>query len=106
MTCAADLSTRFVIEAPDDAPDGAGGVTRSFVESGRVWVRLTPVGMDDRVVADRSLGVLTHRATLRARSGLTTAHRLKLGARRFRIRALREVESGRFLELLLEEERG
>ncbi|NJL50939.1 MAG: phage head closure protein [Blastochloris sp.] len=106
MTAAADLSTRLVIEAPVEAADGAGGVTRSFADAGRVWARLTPLTMDDRVVADCILGVLTHRATVRARSGLTTAHRLKLGPRRFRIRALGEVEAGRFLELLLEEERG
>ena len=106
MTAAADLSTRLIIEAPTETPDGAGGVTRTFADAGRLWARLTPLSMDDRIVADRSLGVLTHRATVRARSGLTTAHRLTLGARRFRIRALREVEAGRFLELLLEEERG
>ncbi|CUU42788.1 Bacteriophage head-tail adaptor [Blastochloris viridis] len=77
---------------------------RSFVVAGRLWARLAPLTMDERVGADRSLGVLTHRATVRARSGLTTAHRLSHGSRRFRIRALRD--SGRFLELLLEEERG
>jgi SPP1 family predicted phage head-tail adaptor len=106
VTAAADLSTRLIIEAPQEAPDGAGGVTRTFVEVGRVWAKLTPAGMDERVAADRALGVLTHRATVRARSDLTIAHRLRLGARRFRIRALREVEANRFLELLLEEERG
>lgn len=106
MTAAADLSTRLVIEAPVETADGAGGVVRSFAVAGRLWAKLMPVGIDDRVNADRSLGVLTHRATVRARPGLTTAHRLALGARRFRIRALREVEANRFLELLLEEERG
>lgn len=106
MTTAADLSTRLAIEAPVETADGAGGVTRTFAAAGRVWAKLTPLGLDERVAADRALGLLTHRATVRARIGLTTAHRLTLGTRRLRIRALREVEEGRFLELLLEEERG
>ncbi|BBF93543.1 phage head closure protein [Blastochloris tepida] len=104
MTAAADLSTRLVIEAPHEVPDGAGGVTRTFVDAGRLWAKLAPLAMDARVIADSSLGVLTHRATVRARAELSTAHRLRLGARRFRIRAVRD--AGRFLELLLEEERG
>ena len=104
MTAAADLNTRLLIEAPHEVPDGAGGVARTYVSMGRVWAKLVPLAMDARVIAGESLGVLTHRATVRARADLTTAHRLRLGARRFRIRALREAD--RFLELLLEEERG
>lgn len=104
MTAAADLSTRLLIEAPHGVPDGAGGVARTYVSMGRVWAKLAPLAMDERMIAGDSVGVLTHRATVRVRADLTTAHRLALGARRFRIRALRD--AGRFLELLLEEERG
>lgn len=107
MTTAADLRTRLVVETPVETPDGAGGVTRTFIATGAVWAKLAALSMDDRSVADRMVGVVTHRATVRAPVTLSTAHRLRLGPRLFCIRALRQADqAGRFLDLLIEEERG
>ena len=95
-----------MLEAPHEVADGAGGVARSFLAAGSVWAQLTPLTMDAALVADRALGRLTHRVRLRARTDLSTAHRLRLGTRVFQIRALREADpAGRFLDLLVEEER-
>lgn len=38
------LRHRVTLEAPVDAPDGAGGYTRSFTPIANLWARITPSG--------------------------------------------------------------
>ena len=106
MTPIGEMRHRLVLEAPNETPDGIGGVTRAWTTLATVWAAIEPVAAEDQVVADRRLGVLTHRIVIRQRDGLTTHHRFRLGARVFVIRAIRDLEErGRFLECLTEEER-
>jgi SPP1 family predicted phage head-tail adaptor len=100
------LRHRLTLEAPVEMADGAGGVVRSWSDQGQVWASVEPMGANDAVVADKRIGALTHRVTLRHRSDLTLNHRFRLGMRVFFIRALRDPdELGRFLECLVAEER-
>jgi SPP1 family predicted phage head-tail adaptor len=100
------LRHRLTLEAPVEMADGAGGVARSWTESGQVWAAIEPLGANDTVVADKRLGALSHRVTLRHRDDLTLNHRVRLGMRVFFIRAIRDPdEMGRFLECLVAEER-
>jgi SPP1 family predicted phage head-tail adaptor len=100
------LRHRLTLEAPVEMADGAGGVARTWSALGQVWAAIEPVGANEAVVADKRIGALTHRVTLRHRSDLTLNHRFRLGMRVFFIRALRDPdEQGRFLECLVAEER-
>jgi SPP1 family predicted phage head-tail adaptor len=106
MTPIAKLRHRLTLEAPEETPDGAGGVVRTWAPLGQAWAAIEPVGAGEAIVADRRLARVTHRVTLRHRGGLTLNHRFRLGARTFAIHALRDPdERGRFLECLVSEER-
>jgi SPP1 family predicted phage head-tail adaptor len=106
MHAIGNLRHRLTLEAPDESPDGAGGVVRSWSALGEVWASVEPIGANDAVVAGKRLGALTHRVTLRHRGDLTLNHRFRLGTRVFTIRALRDPdEQNRFVECLVAEER-
>jgi SPP1 family predicted phage head-tail adaptor len=106
MTDPGTLNQRLTLEVPVEAADGAGGVTRSYEAGPTLWASLTPLGARADIVA-ASLGArVTHRVVMRMRSDVTTRHRLRKGARMFRIVALREQDaSGRFLVIDAEERR-
>jgi SPP1 family predicted phage head-tail adaptor len=106
VTAVGELRHRLVIEAPVETPDGAGGVSRAWSALATVWAAIEPVDVNERVVADRDIGVLTHKITLRHRDDLDLNHRFRLGGRTFAIRAWRDPdERGEFLECLVAEER-
>jgi SPP1 family predicted phage head-tail adaptor len=106
MTAIGDFRHRLSLEAADEIEDGAGGVTRTWEPLGEVWGAIEPLSLDDKLVSDKRLGVLTHRVTLRHRTDIALVHRFVLGARVFLIRAVRDPdERRRLLECLVEEER-
>ena len=99
-----ELNRRLVLEAPAEAPDGAGGVTRSYATVTTLWASVRPVSARGDVVAAATGATVTHRIVVRAGPDLTTRHRLREGTRIFRIVALRDRDgTGRFVELAAEE---
>ena len=97
------LNRRLMLEAPAETADGAGGVTRDYATEAMLWAQVTP-GFARADVAADSLGVtLRYRIAIRARDGITTRHRLRDGARIYRIVAVRESAGRRFLEIDAEE---
>jgi SPP1 family predicted phage head-tail adaptor len=97
-------SRRFVLELPQETPDGFGGVVRSFRGGPQLWGAIEMVSASERVRADRPEQVVTHRVTLNFREGVTSAMRLALGLRRFDIRAASDPDgSRRDLVCLVEE---
>jgi SPP1 family predicted phage head-tail adaptor len=94
MTAAGELNRRLALQAPVEMPDGAGGVTRSYADVATVWAKLVPFAARGQVVAAASGATITHRIVMRLRSDVTTRHRLRLGARVFRIATVREQEPG------------
>jgi SPP1 family predicted phage head-tail adaptor len=99
-----ELNTRLVLEAPVETPDGAGGAARSYAPVTTLWAALRPSGADGDVVAAAAGATVTHRILIRARSELTTRHRLCEGLRIFRIVALRDHDgTRRFTEIAAEE---
>ena len=97
---------RFVLELPQERPDGFGGVIRSYASGPQVWGAMEMLSGNERVRADRPEQALTHRITLRYREGVTGAMRLTLGLRRFAIRATSDPDgSRRDLVCLVEEVR-
>jgi SPP1 family predicted phage head-tail adaptor len=99
-------SRRFVLELPQETPDGFGGVVRSFRAGPQLWGAIEMVSASERVRADRPEQAVTHRVTLNFRDGITGAMRLTLGLRRFAIRATSDPDgSRRDLVCLVEEVR-
>jgi SPP1 family predicted phage head-tail adaptor len=104
MTAPGKLRHRLVLEAPLEADDGAGGVTRTYENVATIWAAIEPLALAEQIAAE-SLGArLTHRIVIRTGFDVTLRHRFKLGARSFRIAAIRDPdESGRFREIHAEE---
>ena len=96
------LNRRLALEAPVESGDGAGGVVRSYETTATLWARVAPVSARGDVAADSLGAVLRHRIVIRARGGITTRHRLRDGARIYRIVAVRESAGRRFLEIDVE----
>lgn len=102
----AKLRHRLTLEAPEETPDGAGGVVRTWTSLGQIWAAIEPVSASEATIADRRVARVTHRLVLRRRGGITINHRFRLGVRTFTIQAIRDPdERGRFLECLVGEER-
>ena len=98
------LRHRLVLEQPLESPDGAGGVTRGYATVTTLWAAVMPVSARGDVVADGVGATVTHRIIVRSGPDVTTRHRLREGARIFRILALRDQDgSGRFVEIEAEE---
>jgi head-tail adaptor len=93
------LKTRLVIEAPDEADDGQGGVARNYSAVATVWAAVLPARMTHAVEADAD-GALVHlRIVLRSGFALTLRHRFIDGTKIYRITALREIDERRFVEI-------
>jgi SPP1 family predicted phage head-tail adaptor len=99
------LDRRLVLEAPAETPDGAGGVTRSYETVTTLWASVVPVSSREQIEAAQRGARVTHRITLRLREGITTRHRLREGARVFRIVSLRESDARRRFLVIEAEER-
>ena len=98
------LRHRLVLEQPLESPDGAGGVTRGYATVTTLWAAVMPVTARGDVVADGVGATVTHRIIVRSGPDVTTRHRLREGARIFRILALRDQDgSGRFVEIEAQE---
>lgn len=95
---------RLVVEAPIETPDGAGGVSRSFMTLATLWAEVTPLAARADTQAGSLGAVATHRILVRAGVEITTRHRLRLGTREFTIVTVRDHDrSGRIVEIHAEE---
>lgn len=104
MSAIGTLDKRLALEAPVETPDGAGGVTRSYAAVTTLWANVAPVSARGDVIADAAGATVTHRIVIRMRSDVTTRHRLRDGARVYRIVSLREQDGEkRFLDIGAEE---
>jgi len=97
------LNRRLVLEEPVEAPDGAGGVTRSFASVATLWAEVAQLAARGEVIAGHLGATVTHRVLVRAGPDITSRHRLRDGTRVFRIVSVREREAGRLLEIHAEE---
>jgi len=89
-------------------PDGCGGedgdpwAAPSVVAT--VWGAVAPLSGAERLSAMRLEGQVTHKITIRYRSGVDSDMRIVMGGRSFNIRAVMDVgERRRYLELLCQE---
>jgi SPP1 family predicted phage head-tail adaptor len=103
MTVAGDLNRRLVLEAPAEADDGAGGVTRLYEVVTTLWAQVVPRSAVSSTAADRLGAVVRYRVIVRARQEITIKHRFHDGAHIYRIIAVRPTADRRFLEIEAEE---
>jgi SPP1 family predicted phage head-tail adaptor len=102
MTDPGRLNRRLTLEAPVESADGAGGVTRSYSAVTTLWASVEPIAARGDVDAAARGAIVTHRIRIRYRADVTLRHRLREGARIFRIVAMRE-RNKRFLDIDAEE---
>lgn len=97
------LNRRLVLEAPAETGDGTGGIVRTYEAVATLWAHVMPVSARDDISADSLGAVLRRRIVIRARGDISTRHRLRDGARVYRVVAVRESFGRRFLEIDVEE---
>jgi SPP1 family predicted phage head-tail adaptor len=88
------LRQRVALEAPQETPDGAGGVTRRYAQLAQFYAEIRPQTGVARFVEQRSEQIITHIARFRWRRDVTSDMRLAFDGRALLIRAAYD-EDGR-----------
>ena len=90
-----ELRARLILEGPVETPDRAGGVARSWSTLATLWGDVTTLNAQQRLEAEQIGQTVTHRLTLRWRTGLTTKQRLRRGTQIFLIRGVQDPDDRR-----------
>ncbi|PPD17551.1 MAG: head-tail adaptor protein [Methylocystis sp.] len=98
------LRHRVTLEAPIDAPDGAGGFSRSFTPVADLWARVAPGGAREDFVEQRAEQATSLVVTIRWRQDVVKDMRFIHRGRRLRIQSVVDPdERRRFLVCQCEE---
>jgi SPP1 family predicted phage head-tail adaptor len=104
---ASRLRHRLTLQQEVQTPDGAGGSQRTWENVADLWAEINTVIHkfgDEKLVAGQMQSAITHKITLRYRTGITTGMRFVYDERAFNIRNIMNVqENNEILELLVEE---
>lgn len=103
-TTIGERGRRFTLEMPVEAPDGFGGVVRTFQPGPRLWGAMRMLEAGERQRAGRAEAAVTHRVTFAWRTGIADGAHLILGLRRFRIQAAADPDGARRQLVCLVEE--
>ena len=104
---ARELRHKIIIQAENPQTDGGGGegdpwAAPTTVATARA--RIEPLKGSEQLRAMQLEDKVSHRVTIRYRSGITAKQRIKFGSRLLNIRAvINPEERNRFLELLCDE---
>ena len=92
------LRSELTLEACTTVADGLGGHTESWAEVATVFARIEPVSASSVFGADQTLETVTHRLTMRWRSGVASGMRFAKAGRIFDIVTVHDPDdSGRYL---------
>lgn len=98
------LRQRIEFQSPNDAPDGAGGVTRGWQHHAYAWAEMRAIAGKEMLDNEQLQSPVTHRIAIRYRDDITTAMRVVYDSRVFNVRSVvNRAEKSAFLELLAEE---
>lgn len=98
------LRHRVTLEAPIDAPDGAGGFTRSFAPIASFWARIAPSGAREDFVEQRAEQATNYVVMIRWRNDVSKDMRFVYRGRKLRIQSVVDPdERRRFLICQCEE---
>jgi len=94
----AKLNRRVELQAVTQTPDGQGGFTEAWVTAATLWAAIDPVKGYERYQAHQVQTPVSHKVTIRYRSGVTTKKRFLFGSRVFEIKeVLNQNEANEFL---------
>ena len=99
MTAPGELNRRLVLQAPAEADDGEGGVTRAFTAVATLWAQIIPRAARVDLVAESLGAALRFTIVIRARDDVTTRHQFAEDDRVYRVIAVRDSADRRFLEI-------
>ncbi|MBP3955401.1 phage head closure protein [Gemmata sp. G18] len=92
------MKHRVTVQSLTRAADGQGGFTEAWVDGATVWAGIKPKKAYERFQAMQLATPITHEITMRYRPDVTSASRLKYGARVFEVKeVINEDEQNRFL---------
>ena len=92
------LRSECALEACVPAADGMGGHTENWAEVATVFALIEPVSAASRFGADQTLETVTHRITIRHRSGVVSGMRFNRQGRIFDIETVHDPDdTGRYL---------
>lgn len=98
------LRHRVTLEAPIDAPDGAGGFSRSFAPVANLWAHVAPSSAREDFIEQRSEQATNQIVTIRWRDDVSKDMRFVYRGRRLRIQSTFDPdERRRFLVCQCEE---
>lgn len=98
------MTTRLVLEAPVEAPDGQGGAAVTWEEVRSLWARVEPVRVSERQEAGAESATISHRIWIWFREDVVAGQRFRKGARLFAVKLVRDPdETQRFLVCHCEE---
>ena len=101
------LRHRLTIQQSRRIGDGGGGSEGSWddpIKVATVWGSVKPLSGNERLRAMQLEARVSHRITIRYRTGITTAMRVLFGTRLFNIRAVLNLdERNRWLDIMAEE---
>lgn len=97
------MRARVMLQSPARTEDDLGGAAITWSDEGEVWAELAPAGAGERIAYDTASAVVSYTLHIRARADVRAGWRARLGARVFRVLAVRDVAGAR-LDLICEEE--
>jgi SPP1 family predicted phage head-tail adaptor len=104
---ASRLRHRLTLQQEVQTADGAGGNTRTWQNIVDLWAEINPISGRERAFAGQVQAEISHKITIRYRSGVTAGMRLLYNTRIFNIRTiLNSKENNETLELWADEGMG
>ncbi|NBW15375.1 MAG: head-tail adaptor protein [Caulobacteraceae bacterium] len=100
---AGDLWARITIEQPSSAQNEVGESTLTWTTYATVWADVQPLGGREAQRYAETVGLSTHRVTLRYLSGLTSSMRVSYDGRTLEIGQVNERERKWIHELICTE---
>lgn len=105
MMAAGELKHRIAIQGITRTADGQGGYTEAWSDVVTVWAKIEALSGRELWQAQQVQSAVTHRITIRYRSDITPAMRIKYGARYFNVDAVINPDEGKEqLQLLCKEQ--
>lgn len=107
MNCPSELRHRIAIQKRTQSPDGLGGFSESWITFASTWAKISPTSARERFFSEKLEHNITHKITIRYRSGISPDMRIQFGTRIFKINGIINPEERNiWLDLLCEEGAG
>jgi len=100
---AGELWTRVTLQKPTTSKNEVGEATLSWADFSTVWADVQALGGREAVRYAETIGISTHKVTIRYVAGLTTAYRVIYNGRTLEIGQINELERRWYMEMICTE---